>query len=326
MKPVVSVIIPTYNRRELLRRTLLSLADQTYPADRFEVVVVDDGSADGTGEMVKSLRVPYSLKYVRQPNRGRAAARNAGVRAADADLLIFLDSDVAVAREFVEAHVEAHTEPMRVVKGPVIHVDSLDVPLDAEPKLTDFSSAFFATANVSVARRHFEEAGMFNEVFREYGWEDLEAGDRLRALGLRSFTASRARGYHYSPAWRPGDLPGQRERERQRGRTGIIYYRMRPTFRGRAKLLLFRPVFWIDRLLFPWEWCEASSFQRLLAFLHRRGPRWLLRLLVRIVLHHDYVAGMREGLGRYGPPAEEDRCSYGNVSAAVEKDPEKPDK
>lgn len=109
-------------------------------------------------------------------------------------------------------------------------------------------------------------------------------------------------------------------------RRELLRRTLRPTFRGRAKLLLFRPVFWIDRLLFPWEWCEASSFQRLLAFLHRRGPRWLLRLLVRIVLHHDYVAGMREGLGRYGPPAEEDRRSYGNVSAAVEKDPEKPDK
>lgn len=300
MKPDASVIIPTYNRRELLRRTLLSLADQTYPADRFEVVVVDDGSADGTEQMVRELKLPYSLTYVRQPNRGRAAARNAGVKAAASDLLIFLDSDVAVAKEFVEAHVRAHDEPGRVVKGPVIHVPTMDAPLDLEPKLSDMSSAFFATANVSVARPHFEEAGFFNEAFREYGWEDLEMGDRLRALGLRSYTAAKARGYHYSPPWRLSDFAGQRERERQRGRTGILYYRIRPTLRVRAKLLLFRPVFWIDRLLFPWNWCDGLAFQTLLRFLERRGPNWLLRFLVRIVLHHDYVAGLREGLRERG--------------------------
>lgn len=299
MKPDASIIIPTYNRRELLRRTLQSLALQSYPADRFEVVVVDDGSTDGTDAMVQQLQVPYVLRYVRQPNRGRAAARNAGVRAAAADLLIFLDSDVAVAREFVEAHVRAHDEPGRVVKEPVIHVPTMDTPLDLEPKLTDMSSAFFATGNVSVARRHFEEAGFFNESFREYGWEDLEMGDRLRALGLRSYTAPRARGYHYSPPWRLADFPAQRERERQRGRTGIQYYRLRPTFRVRAKLLLFRPVFWVDRLLFPWDWSQAAAFQRWLTVLDGRGPRWLLRALVRMVLHHDYVTGLRQGL-RHG--------------------------
>lgn len=194
MKPDASVIIPTYNRRQLLQRTLMSLADQTYPAGRFEVIVVDDGSTDGTEDMVQALNVPYPLHYVRQPNQGRAVARNTGVRAAASDLLIFLDSDVAVARQFIEAHVRAHDEPMRVVKGPVIHVSTLDAPLDTEPKLSDMSRAFFATANVSVARRHFEEAGFFNETFREYGWEDLEMGDRLRDLGLRSYTADQARG------------------------------------------------------------------------------------------------------------------------------------
>jgi len=300
LKPDASIVIPTFNRRSSSRRTLQSLADQTYPAERFEVVVVDDGSDDGTDAMVRQLKVPYRLRYVWQPNSGRAAARNRGVRAAAADLLIFLDSDVAVAREFVEAHVRAHDVPGRVVKGPVIHVPTLDWPLDREPTLADVSTAFFATANVSVARRHLEAAGLFNESFREYGWEDLELGDRLRALGLRSYTAHAARGYHYSPPWRLADLPAQRERERQRGHNAIRYYRLRPTLRVRAKLLLFPPVFWLDRLAFPWNWCDGPAFQRFLQALERRGPRWLLRFLVRIVLHHDYVCGMREGLRREG--------------------------
>ncbi|MBO8142148.1 MAG: glycosyltransferase family 2 protein, partial [Firmicutes bacterium] len=130
-----SVVIPAYNRRELLRRTLLSLANQTFPADQFEVVVADDGSTDGTREMVSTLDVPYPLRYVRQPKRGRAAARNAGMRAAAADLIIFLDSDIAVCPEFVQAHVEAHIDTRLVVIGPVICVAARGAPRSTPPPL-----------------------------------------------------------------------------------------------------------------------------------------------------------------------------------------------
>ena len=78
--PTVSVVIPTYNRKGMLRETLNSLAQQTYPTDRFEIIVVDDGSTDGTDQIAVGA-FPFTLRYFWQTNQGDATARNLGSRA-----------------------------------------------------------------------------------------------------------------------------------------------------------------------------------------------------------------------------------------------------
>jgi glycosyltransferase involved in cell wall biosynthesis len=90
--PLVSVIIPTYNRAHLLERALLSVLNQT--VCDFECIVVDDGSTDGTGNLPLITNPDTRIRYLRLPeNRGVSAARNAGVNATSAPLLAFLDSD-----------------------------------------------------------------------------------------------------------------------------------------------------------------------------------------------------------------------------------------
>jgi glycosyltransferase involved in cell wall biosynthesis len=93
-RPRVSVVIPTFNRREQLSGALASVLQQTMPVD--EIVVVDDGSTDGTREMLDDfvrLHAEIPIRVIHQENRGPSAARNAGIQAASGDLIAFLDDD-----------------------------------------------------------------------------------------------------------------------------------------------------------------------------------------------------------------------------------------
>ncbi|MBO8142271.1 MAG: hypothetical protein H0Z37_08880, partial [Firmicutes bacterium] len=191
-----------------------------------------------------------------------------------------------------------HIDTRLVVIGPVICVAALDAPLSSPPRLGDIPTAFFAAGNASVARWHVEEAGMFDESFREYGWEELEIGDRLRDMGLKRVTALRARGYRYCPPPQVSDLDLYLIRELERGRTAVAYFRKHPTFRARARVRLFPPLFWVDRILFPFEWYERPGFRRWLAGLEQRGRGRLLKAAIRFVMHHAYVSGLRQGLRR----------------------------
>jgi GT2 family glycosyltransferase len=178
----LSVVVPTYNRSEVLRVCLASLARQTLSSDQFEVLVVDDGSTDDTESVVGSFRGALPVRYLRQPqNRGRAAARNRGIREASGDVVVFVDSDVFPVPGFLAAHRSVHlASPRAVGRGPLLLTSHLDDPFGKPPLLPDPSPAFLDTANASVRREHLLAAGGFDEEFRHYGWEDADLGLRLR--------------------------------------------------------------------------------------------------------------------------------------------------
>jgi glycosyltransferase involved in cell wall biosynthesis len=105
--PTISVIIPTYNRKALLRETLHSLAQQTYPCDRYEVILIDDGSTDGTEEIAAEA-FPFTLRYFWQSNQGDAEARNFGARKSQAEFLVFLDDDILVEPGYIAYLIQSH--------------------------------------------------------------------------------------------------------------------------------------------------------------------------------------------------------------------------
>src|SRR5947209_12797417 len=117
----VSIVVPTYNRRASLERLLRALDEQTYPFDRFEVIVIDDGSDDGTPEQLQALTTRYQLRVLGQPHQGPAAARNMGVSNAEAPLILFLDDDVVPTRDLIAVHIATHAAggPTAVVIGPM---------------------------------------------------------------------------------------------------------------------------------------------------------------------------------------------------------------
>lgn len=109
-KPKVSVIIPSYNAKERLEGSLFSLTLQETDIP-FEVIVADNGSTDGTMEMLEKIEVNFPIKKVRIPvNQGIAKGRNHAIREAEGDLLIFHDSDMLAEPRFIQKHREAHAD------------------------------------------------------------------------------------------------------------------------------------------------------------------------------------------------------------------------
>jgi len=197
--PSVSVVIPTHQRREALRRGLESLATQTLDHAEYEVVVAVDASTDGTIEMLDGWDGPLQLRWVRPPGRGRAGACNAAVAAARGDVTIVLDDDMRCVPEFVERHLHNHPPgSRRCVLGAVpvelgegsshaaryvkekfdLHLSRLSDPAHlAAPR------SFF-TGNASLRTEVMREVGGFDDSFGIYGNEDVELALRLRKAGV----------------------------------------------------------------------------------------------------------------------------------------------
>jgi GT2 family glycosyltransferase len=210
--PVISVVIPTFNRLPRLQRVLAALAEQTVPEDAFEVVVVSDGSTDGTDAYLTSGATPVTVRAISQPNQGPAAARNAGVDAAVAELVLFLDDDVVPTPALVERHLAAHRRHGGdvVVLGPMLTPADHDMsPWVAYEQAMLYkqydamcagvwapTARQFYTGNASLARHHVLEAGGFDTDFVRA--EDVELGYRLAARGLDFIFDPEAAGNHYA--------------------------------------------------------------------------------------------------------------------------------
>ncbi|TQV71159.1 glycosyltransferase [Exilibacterium tricleocarpae] len=109
----ISVIVPTYNKVELLKRTIDSLLKQTLAAECYEIIVVDDGSNDSTGEAVKQYQAVHSnIKYLYTPDDGFrvSRARNIGIAAAAKEILLLLDSGILAGSRLLETHLIKHYE------------------------------------------------------------------------------------------------------------------------------------------------------------------------------------------------------------------------
>jgi GT2 family glycosyltransferase len=206
----VSVVIPTCNRRGILSRVLDALGRQELPLDRFEVVVVDDGSTDGTPEFVQQLRAGFRLRLVRQQNSGPAVARNAGVAASAATLLLFLDDDLVPEPQLLLQHLASHADGARVaVVGPLGSLPHYPQPWVAwqqeqvekqyrAMERGDFAPTFrqFWTANCSLRRAEFDAVGGFDARLRRN--EDVELGWRLAQNGVGFRFNPAALGYHHA--------------------------------------------------------------------------------------------------------------------------------
>ena len=252
-----SIVIPTYNRKPILEKCLRAIEHQQLREDSavscYEVVLVDDGSTDGTLEWLESHKSEFPhVRSHSQDHMGPAAARNLGVEQAHGDTIIFIDSDLVVTEHFLQAHADALVQGQEKLGsdrlftyGWVINTCNFDNPTSEPYKLTDFSAAYFATGNVAIARKWLLKAGLFDTRFQLYGWEDLELGVRLKQLGLKLIKCPAAVGYHWHPPFALDQIPRMIDREIQRGRMGVLFYQKHPSWDVRMMIQMT----WLHRIL-----------------------------------------------------------------------------
>lgn len=202
----ISVVVPTFNRSEIVQRSLATLFAQSLAPSRFEIIVVDDGSTDGTSASLRALKPDCRFRVIVQANQGPAAARNCGYREAAADLVLFLDDDMLCDQGLVAAHIAAHTDTAQSIAFGALFL-SADSPRslaaecfrreigafhrarrqsqEVEWKITDC-----VFSNASLPRALLEELGGFDESFRMR--EDLDLGFRLFRSGARAVYVSGA--------------------------------------------------------------------------------------------------------------------------------------
>lgn len=196
----ISVVIPTYNRRDLLARTLPTVFNQDFSSDEYEVIVVVDGSTDGTAELLSTFKPACAFRILDQSNKGQAAAMNAGIRASRGEIILFLDDDVVCDPTLLAKHGRAHTGSRPLLAFGPVFVSSESAPTLAADWITADWNGYFTPllsgadpiwhrhgavqANRSVSRSILAQCGGFDESLDAVLHFNTELGLRLCECGL----------------------------------------------------------------------------------------------------------------------------------------------
>jgi glycosyltransferase involved in cell wall biosynthesis len=242
--PELSVVIPTHNRLPVLTEVLSALVRQE-GAPPFEVVVVDDGSTDGTAEWLRSRSFDLALRVFTQENRGPAAARNTGVAVAAGRWVAFLGDDTVPAVGWLAVHRAAHRRHGDDLHLAVIgytgwhprmrltpflryineHGLQFGYALIRDPEEVPFN--FFYTSNLSLSRELLL-AEPFDLRFPYAAWEDIELAYRLKKRGLHLIYEAAATVAHDHPT----DLARFAARQERAGYCAVVFYRLHPELGG----------------------------------------------------------------------------------------------
>jgi len=214
----LSVIISTFNRNDKLQQCLEALWRQDLEPELFEVLIVDDGSwSQIQMEYLKTIPQTFGNRFsvLPQPHRGPAATRNAGIKRADGEVVLFLGDDIVCPPSLLKAHFLWHQknpESHKALQGKVIWKDAEHVSLLMQwldegwqfnfQELPDFCETdfwHFCTAQVSLKKQFLFSFGFFNEKFPAAAFEDTELAYRLSLKGMKLYYSAHAVAFHDHP-------------------------------------------------------------------------------------------------------------------------------
>jgi glycosyltransferase involved in cell wall biosynthesis len=188
-----STIVVTHNRASILNHCIEKLLKQS--VDDYEVIVIDDGSTDSTKDLMKKIKDKHFRYFRNKEKKGQPYARNKGIKHSKGDIIIFVDSDVLVDENFIRDHIKLHKRRDKlIVQGMVRHICKIEDYGKANWKIDGLCLAGLITQNVSVKKKHFVEAGGFDESFGDtMGYMDVEIGRRLKnGFALKTVYAYRS--------------------------------------------------------------------------------------------------------------------------------------
>jgi GT2 family glycosyltransferase len=293
--PEISVVVPTYNRLETLEHVLPTLLAQDLAPSDFEVLICDSNSTDGTAEFLGFMRADHpNLRHLPGAYSGRAAARNAGIDAAQGDVVLFNDSDIFASPDLLSQHLVHHRAQRNVaVVGLEVQVKDFDdyAYKRDHPEARGFLHKplrkrlpwlYFLTGNASVRRDDLLRVGRFDESFTGYGHEDLELGYRLERAGVTILYEPKAVNFHCQ------DVPhdDQKEKMRLAGRSTVRFYRKHPDFAVQLNLGMTPVSLSLHSVL--------EHMPGLLAYFDARSSR--SKFARDLVQQYHYVSGVKDAL------------------------------
>jgi GT2 family glycosyltransferase len=311
----VSIVMPNHNRVEALPLTLESLCRQTYPAEQFEVIVVDQVSTDGSRELVAGFTAPYSLRLVTQDAKyGISVGRNGGVEAAKGALIILLDADIIAEPGLVKAHADLHVKYSNPILGCgrllpyppayktfIEQVANPDAGLERELDLEDYPPYYAFGGHLSFKVSTFQEVGPFNPELK--GAEDTDFAYRAMQMGIGIKNCSEAVGYHNHSR----SLEERRQRSSQYWSMIPAFLTMHPELRGTIPgITELEPIFWGHESGVSFRSKLKAAFwslhlvrlglYRYLSWAEKKRalPRWTKFCYYRLMLG-DMRAGARRG-------------------------------
>ncbi len=318
----VSVIITTYNRRQALLETVKALGRQTMSLESYEIIIVDDGSTDGTLETIRRVSLSCRVRVLGAAvNCGISAGRNLAIQNANGCYLIFVSDDVIVPENFVVSHVETLERfPGHWVVGGMSQLPSLrETPFgryldDLEESFTEarkvaliapgiWELSWPTARNLSLRRDDLERTGLFDKRFR-VACEDQDLTHRARDAGIRFLYNERISCVHNDQV---GDLRRYCLAQRPRTRDTVLFCAKYPAIHGNAMVARVNGyVSWRDGPMLVAKKLVKLLLSKdagiaLVEWLVSVGERWrwperLLRRMFRLVIGLNMFRGWREGL------------------------------
>jgi len=316
--PDLSVIIPTCDRKDMLRKAILALYNQEAPPEHFEIVVIDDGKVKDAHEVIQAIQKEKGVRNLScYPGRtmGPAAARNDGVRHASGKIILFIGDDILAHSRLLSEHMNAHRErdiPNLAVLGPaywppgdqrsrflafLMAGDQFGYSFIQDPSNVPYN--FFYTSNISIHRDFMLENGGFDEDFPTPAWEDIELGYRLKQKGLEFIYRENAVAYHHHKT----DLAAFCKRRYMIGVTASIFYEKHPE---EGEMLM------LDRMPARPGWLKKGFYtllEKSFISLENRKlsglvPGRIFYPCLRLISNYNYYRGLRESIGPAGKDLE----------------------